>query len=903
MKVRGKQRAIPFSIGNRLEKSKSGPRDPLWPKSSRIRAFCGILWETMAEKKRQVQSTPIPELSTSVTEILVANGRSFQPFIRTFSYTGENVTKAGLGTLVGVFEIDDQTEDSAYIVNFLASVAKKEYFSNPRRGAIESFEAALHKINLALAELVKHGNVTWLGKLHGALGVLEKNNLHFSVTGQAKILLLRGENLADISDGLASDESSVHPIKTFVEVSSGRLMADDQALLTSPELLALFSLEELTRHAVRMDRERFTQFLKTALVNELDMAGLIITDVHEATTLPTPAPTEQPTSVAKAAPVRVNNVFSQSAFTAKKPSEVPSVEDVLIEQHIEKEEYIDNKTGHIYVQGDTPEIKDQHPFIETLGEWGEESLRSIRIGIANQGKNLRKGRKQLALGFHSLLESGEVLTRRTGRVLRRQWRRLEEARAKRAEEQALKNRRAEEERVSEASVATPVEIPIAPTVTDIPRPTAIERVEEEKPEDTPEPQTETTEMPDFLKERLASFYRRGETTEPEGSPAVTEPTSPRFRPEISLPEIAWRSHFQSFHTRVTSMGRGFRQSASSVTGRIPMRHLLMTLRRVGVRSYTVTLTQVQTVSSRFQGLTRPYKLGILGIVTLVLLGGGYLVFRPTPTVEPAPTPVVATPPSTAPTPPGETNQNMGELTVALSGLGGMVTSLLLNDELYVVLPTSIRSSEGETFPLPAGARAQFATAMNDLRLIFIATDRGTLYAFSPITKKFIENTLPLESSASLRSIGSYLTYLYVLDNTTDQIYRFPRAEGGFGAGTPWLKETVAIDENTRLSVNETLYLVENPTTIRGFFRGRASNTFESPKSGMEIVSLYTFPGLTNVYGLDASHHRILIWNQDGRLIRELSHEKFSDGRTLSVNEKNGELFIGTEDALLSFKLK
>jgi hypothetical protein len=329
----------------------------------------------------------------------------------------------------------------------------------------------------------------------------------------------------------------------------------------------------------------------------------------------------------------------------------------------------------------------------------------------------------------------------------------------------------------------------------------------------------------------------------------------------------------------------------------------MTLRQAGKQSYTVTLTQIQTLTSRFQGLTRPYKMGILGIVTLLILGGGYLVFRPTQSVTPTPTAVVATPPTTHPADPGETNQNMGELTVALSSLDGMVTSVLLNDELYVILSTSIRTADGESFPLPAGARAQFATAMNDLRLIFVATDRGTLYAFSPITKKFIENTLPLESKADLRSIGSYLTYLYALDSATDQIYRFPRAEGGFGAGTPWLKETVAIDENTRLSVNETLYLVENPATIRGFFRGRASNTFESPKSGMEIVSLYTFPGLENVYGLDASHHRILIWNQDGRLIRELSHEKFSDGRTLSVNEKNGELFIGTADSLLSFKLK
>jgi len=157
----------------------------------------------MQEKKRQEKTKALPELKTSVTEVLVVSGRTFQPFIRTFSYVGENISKSNLGTLFGVFEIDDQSEDSAYVVNFLASVAKKEYFNNPRRGAIESFEAALHKINLALAELVKHDNIAWLGKLHGTIGVLEKNNFHFSVTGQAKILLLRDDELAEISAGLA----------------------------------------------------------------------------------------------------------------------------------------------------------------------------------------------------------------------------------------------------------------------------------------------------------------------------------------------------------------------------------------------------------------------------------------------------------------------------------------------------------------------------------------------------------------------------------------------------------------------------------------------------------------------------------------------------------------------------
>ncbi len=859
----------------------------------------------MQEKKRKDKTTSLPELTTSVTEILVANGRSFQPFIRTFSYTGENVTKAGLGTLVGVFEIDDQSEDSAYIVNFLASVAKKEYFSNPRRGAIESFEAALHKINLALAELVKHGNVTWLGKLHGALGVLEKNNLHFSVTGQSKILLLRGENLADISDGLASDESSIHPIKTFVEVSSGRLMAEDQALLTSPELLALFSLEELSRHAVRMDRERFTQFLKTALVNELDMAGLIVTDVYEGEALSAPTPQDKPRTTETTAPVRVNNVFSQSAFASKKPSEAPSVEDVLIEKHIEKEEYIDNKTGHIYVQGDTPIASDQHPWLEALSLRGEEWLRLTQVALTNQSKNLRKLGKRTSLGFTALGETTAVLGRRTGRVFRRAWRKIAEAQAKRAEERAARARLEAEER---ALAVPPAPTPVAPPrITDIPRPAPLEVPDEavietvEAPvEPTPPEGSPETEMPDFLKGRLASFYQRQNTSvssAPDETPAEQPP-----KEKMTLPRFDFAPWWQGLAARIDTVSTATKRHATQLLATLRRLRLGHQVQRLLRHTWSTIAPRLEQARTTFLGLPRPYQVGIPAITVLLLIGVGYMVFRPTTSDAPAPTPVVATPPTTHPADPGETNQNMGELTVAIASLDGMVSSLILNDELYIIMPTGVRTLSGETYPLPSG-RVQFATAMNDLRLIFVATDRGTLYAWSPITKKYIENTLPLEAKNGLSGIGSYLTYLYALDSATDQIYRFPRAEGGFGAGTPWLRDTVTIEPSTRLSVNETLYLMLDPSTIRGYFRGRASSTFESPADGMSIVSLYTFPGLQNVYGLDATHHRILIWNQDGRLIRELSHEKFSDGRTLSVNEKNGELFIGTADSLLSFKLK
>ena len=108
-----------------------------------LKVFTKNLWytinENMKEKKTPLKKTVAGELSRSFHEILVADKRAYEPFVKVFQAVGENVSKLDLGSLVGVFEVDEKSEDAAYIVNFLASVANKEYFNNHRRGPIESF--------------------------------------------------------------------------------------------------------------------------------------------------------------------------------------------------------------------------------------------------------------------------------------------------------------------------------------------------------------------------------------------------------------------------------------------------------------------------------------------------------------------------------------------------------------------------------------------------------------------------------------------------------------------------------------------------------------------------------------------------------------------------------------------
>ena len=154
----------------------------------------------------------------------------------------------------------------------------------------------------------------------------------------------------------------------------------------------------------------------------------------------------------------------------------------------------------------------------------------------------------------------------------------------------------------------------------------------------------------------------------------------------------------------------------------------------------------------------------------------------------------------------------------------------------------------------------------------------------------------------MKNIGTYLTYLYVLDDATDQIYRFPRAESGFGTSSAWLKDTIALGENAKIAVNETLFISPDTSTVQAFFRGRFVRNLESPNVPLSITSLYTAPGLARVYALDTENKRVIVWNQDGALIAQHFSEQLTEGHALTVDEKSNEVFVATAHTLLSFKM-
>lgn len=832
----------------------------------------------MHEKKSSEKNGQSTVLEKFPTEILVARGRSFEPFVKTFIQSGENVSSLDLGTLVGVFEVDERSEDSAYIVNFLASVAKKEYFGNPRRGAVESFEAALHKVNLALAELVKHGNVAWLGSFHGVIGAFEKGGMHFSATGQGSILLLRNDTLTDIGEGLASDEASVHPIKTFIEISSGRLLAGDRIIFSSPELLRLFSQEDLIKNALRMDEGQFDQFLKTALVNELDMAGTIVMHIKEGTQAPKKAPEKKPEPVRAASTIQ--NVFSQSAFSKKASEAQAETEKDASAAEEPQSEYIDSKTGHIYVQGNDPIEPAAHPALERLSLFSQEIGASLRASVGTQSKWFRKMRKQSAIALAESTESMQSAADRMFAAFRR----------------CLANRkRIRKEQDEQRALTIETKPPIAATTPPVAPPLDAIRPAPEQPSPTTPiapptaPIPEEVEIPLFIREKLAAFYRKEHAQSAQPSPE-TATIEVHETAVISVTPISEKAVLI-----VSSVFRSVRPVAASVAS---------TTTKLGGQLLRNTLKTAKKSVSALSALPPKRRLIVLGS-SLALLGAAgtfALLSNDTPESVSAPAPEPA---ETAAAPAYVEEKNAKQLNALTTILrrNGITDAVTLHGQAYAISSQSIYDISGDReYQIPSGSgQVVLSTPMDDLRLIFLYTDQGKLFAWSPISRTFAENTLTLPQGARVQSIGTYLTYLYTLDGMSGQIYRFPRADGGFGTPASWLRESLTTDEHARMAVSESIFASSDGASLKRFFRGRPDKDLETTHTPLSITSIASRSDVSAAYALDTVSGRIIIWNKDGAIETQYFGEQLKGARSITWNEETDELLIAAEDTLFSLK--
>ncbi len=764
----------------------------------------------MTEKQNRKDQT---EMQSVITPLTIIGNDRLAPYIQVFTHQPENITQHALGTLFGIFKIDDISVDSAFIVNFLVSEFKKEYYGNPRRTPAGSFEAGLNRINIALSELAKQGNIAWIGKIESALCALEKNGmLHFSATGPAHIALMREGSLSLISDGLAPEATAPNPLKTFIEISSGKLHPEDLVILGTHELFEFLPKEKMERNAKHFSYEEFTRFLHTALVNEFDLCGTVTVLLNKRAPIP-----KTRKSSSSISPESIPNMFSAKAFrkhSGKKEGMI--VTDPEEDSSTQRK----NQEGHLYIQQQASSVNDS-------GQELRETLLMFKERIAN------------------ILDERITASQNT----LRQWRRTLEKELSR--------------RFKKSSPVKPTPIISKDRVPNNGEPLV-------KKYNT---QQETPSLQEI------SFIRPSQKTPDNRDQKTTE--------ELKLEESSVTNIFDTIfkNSTIKKIGDLLRTLWKKIRTLTPV--ILGVFQR-----YTRDLPKAFSHLSRFiqqlvQIVPEQYrKIVPLALAIAIALIAFFLIPKKDNTkIQETPQEITQQEPA-LPDRSATFSQEKNvffpkkEDEIALYTSQNTIQNIFTFDEKTLLVlddsSISIVPKEGapENFPIPeTNGTTLSATYMKDLSTLFVLTDKGSIVSFSPISKKFSNNSLVLEDPSTNKFLlGSYLTYLYVANTTQNTILRYPRAEaGGFGEPLTWLSNDsgVSLSDAIDMTIDGSIYLIKPTGITRLNNKKEDPLTIESPNNPAQFGSIFTQNESDALYVSDIKNNRILLFKKDGSIERQI----------------------------------
>jgi len=170
-----------------------------------------------------------------------------------FYYEPENIYERRVGSLYLVGALKNALPQNARFLDHLAKVIKEKYYRLTLKNPEKALRESLKEANEFLEQVVKRGDVRWLGNLSFAALSLKNNELNFTKVGDLKIFLLRNGRVIDIDRKLKFDEIAPWPLRIFGNIVSGKLAENDVLLVSTKEVTEFFEKENLLPEIAKIE--------------------------------------------------------------------------------------------------------------------------------------------------------------------------------------------------------------------------------------------------------------------------------------------------------------------------------------------------------------------------------------------------------------------------------------------------------------------------------------------------------------------------------------------------------------------------------------------------------------------------------------------------------------------------
>lgn len=827
---------------------------------------------TKKEEKKQYYSESFQQV--------ICHDKKLQPFINSFHLRGANFDQQKIGEIFGIIQILDHSENSAYIPNLIAQVIKKEFFSNLKRNLSEGFEIALHKANLALTDLAQHEFIEWIGKISAVIGVIKDNEFNFTQVGGGKILLLRNKILTDISKGLDSGEGIGHPIKTFSNISSGKLELNDKIIFASEYVFNSLPLEDLKRHSQVFESKEFDNIINSTLEIESENAAIVIVNLTKKDAIqiePEEKKEKSKNNINYFGNKPVKEAKENNDIVATAPSnnepENQNSQEIIKE---EKKEEIENLSRAQTLAAAEAKIKKEKETNEK-----EQSQQTTENQVVAEYYNTDED--------SSPFEEEPELFIKEKDVEKEDLETAQKINAERVNQiDFLKKKFIILQNISRKFIAD-----LSKKITTTKNNARFQNASPIK--------TETDKSSNFIPEN--QFKRISTSAERKSLPS----------PSFSEKFIYYLKTFSKIlFTNINKIVQLVEKKIRKILKKIRKKDFKKILNIAFIKKIpNILLLKIKSLN--FHKLIDGdwIKLLILAGITIFVIISLFILVHFTKTIfrDDISENNNQNQPSLLENPVLEKEfkienlRSLLQMEEKITSVSAFDKNLYFSTENNNLLRLNARNNQIEKISLPDYIKEiQTITAMPDLKLIFIINSES-IYSYSPVTEKFYKNKIDLPPNFKNQSSNVYLTYIYLLDKESNQIFQYPRATGGFGEKREWMKENVDITKSFDIAIDGSIYITFEDGHIEKFFQGKKQKDFTLNQTEPAIIAAKIRGSIDSekLFVLDSENQRIIELDKNGAIQKQFQDRQFLGAQNFWVDFEQKIIYIITsEGKILSF---
>lgn len=225
------------------------------------------------------------------------------------------------------------------------------------------------------------------------------------------------------------------------------------------------------------------------------------------------------------------------------------------------------------------------------------------------------------------------------------------------------------------------------------------------------------------------------------------------------------------------------------------------------------------------------------------------------------------------------------------------TAVFIDTGKATAVLVNIETKQAEVVTDPAFGRARAVVGRDDGSFVVLADGLQEFTTANP--EQLVQLKEEGDSNREAQLVGSFGTFLYVLNAEKRNLYRYALQEDEYSDPIGWLRDPLGVpyESVTSLAIDGEVWIGSNTGEIKRFASGATEDFsisgMEEPFS--EELHLYTVAEFENLYVLEPDASRIVVLSKTGQFLRQIESPALAAATELLVseNEQTGYVVSGS----------